>query len=69
MHFDHGKNKIQIFNFWPSYMLCRGSEVKTNFKMFERKYLFKRGQLEHVLTMANLKLKPSLFTPALLTTV
>ena len=26
-------------------------------------YLFKRGQVEHVSTMANLKLKPSLFTP------
>ena len=25
-------------------------------------YLFKRGQVEHVLTMTNLKLKPSLFT-------
>ena len=24
-------------------------------------YLFKRGQVEHILTMANLKLKPSLF--------
>ena len=26
-------------------------------------HLFKRGQVEHVLTMANLKLKPSLFMP------
>ena len=26
-------------------------------------YLFKRGQAEHILTMANSKLKPSLFTP------
>ena len=25
--------------------------------------MFKRGQVEHILTMANLKLKPSLFTP------
>ena len=27
MHFDHGKNKIQIFNFGLSHRLCRGSEV------------------------------------------
>ena len=27
MHFDHCKNKIQIFNFGLSYRLCRGSEV------------------------------------------
>ena len=32
---------------------------------FLRAYLFKRGQVEHALTMTNLKLKPSLFTPAL----
>ena len=30
-------------------------------KVFLRTYLFKRGQVEHVLTMANLKLKPSLY--------
>ena len=27
MHFDHDKNKIQIFNFGLSHRLCRGSEV------------------------------------------
>ena len=27
------------------------------------KIMFKRGQVEHILTMVNLKLKPSLFTP------
>ena len=27
MHFDHGKNNIQIFNFWPLNRLCRGSEM------------------------------------------
>ena len=27
MHFDHGKSKIQISNFWPFPWLCRGSEV------------------------------------------
>ena len=32
-------------------------------QIFERAYLFKRGQVEHVWTMANVKLKPSLFMP------
>ena len=32
-------------------------------KDFVRAYLFKRGQVEHVLTMTNLKLKPSLYAP------
>ena len=31
--------------------------------LFERAYLFKRGQLEHILTMANLELNPYPFTP------
>ena len=29
----------------------------------ERPYLFKRGQVKHFFTKANLKLKPSLLTP------
>ena len=36
--------------------------LKTDFN-FYRAYLFKRGQVEHVLTMANLKFNPSLFMP------
>ena len=32
-------------------------------KIFQSAYLFKRGQVENILTMANLKLKPSLFMP------
>ena len=38
-----------------------GSEDQLQF-FFLRAFLFRRGQVEHVLTMANLKLKPSLFT-------
>ena len=30
---------------------------------FERVYLFKRGQVEHILTKVNMKLKASPFTP------
>ena len=37
--------------------------VGTHFNFFLKAYLFKRGQIEHVLTMANLKLEPSLFMP------
>ena len=37
-----------------------GGVWKTNFKIFLKGiYLFKSGQVEHVLTMADLKLKPS----------
>ena len=48
--------------------LCRGYKMTTGSKdqlqkNFKRAYLSKRGQVEYVLTMANLKLKPSLFTP------
>ena len=32
MHLDHGKHKIQIFNFGPSHRLCRGSEVRVGFE-------------------------------------
>ena len=68
IHFNHCKNKNQIFNFCLFHRLYRGSEVTVGsedllLKFFERAYLFKRGQVEHVLTMANFKLKPSLFTP------
>ena len=42
-----------------------GSDDPLDF--FERAYLFRRGQVEHILTVANLKLKSSLFTPALTT--
>ena len=63
----HGKSKIQIFNFGLSHRPCRGSEVTVGsedpLQIFERVYLFKRGQVEHILTMANLQLKPSPFTP------
>ena len=37
--------------------------LKTHLKFFLMGILFKRGQVEHILTMANLKLKPSLFMP------
>ena len=61
-----GKSKIQIFNFGLSHRPCRGSEVTVGsedpLQIFERVYLFKRGQVEHILTMANLQLKPSPFT-------
>ena len=67
MHFDHGQNKIQISIFGLFHRLNRESEVtkgsEDTLKIFKRAYLFKRGQAEHVLTMANSKLKPSLFTP------
>ena len=61
MHFDYGQNKFQIFNFWP---FPWGSEVTTmgsedTLKIFSKGS--KGGEMEHVLTMANLKLKPSLF--------
>ena len=59
IHFDHCKNKIQIFNFCLFHRLYRGSV----FNFFLRAYLFKSGQVEHFMTMANLKLEPSLFTP------
>ena len=39
-----------------------GSEDQLQF-FFKRAYLLGRGQVEHVLTMAKLKLNPSLFTP------
>ena len=45
----------------------RGSELmlwsEGHLQKFLKSILFKRGQGEHILTIANLKLKPSLFTP------
>ena len=70
MHFDHGITKFRFSIFSLSRRLCRGYEVtvgcedvKTNFKFFWMTSLFRRGQVEHVLTMENFKLNPSLFTP------
>ena len=71
MHFDHGKNKIQTFNLWPLpeakwWVWGDGTVWRPNSKTFRelsRVYLFKRSHVEHVLTKANLKLQPSLFTP------
>ena len=40
-----------------------GSEDPLQFFFSQRAYLFKRGQVEHILTIANLKLKPTLFMP------
>ena len=42
-----------------------GSEDQLQFFLKGYIILFWRGQVEHVLTMVNLKLKPSLFTPCL----
>ena len=72
MKFEHGKNKIQIFKFWP-FPEAMGSEVTTiglktynsrsSFFFKRALILFNRGPVEHVLITVNLKLKPSLFTP------
>ena len=48
MHFDHGENKIRIFNFWPfPYRLCRGSGVRVgsedNFKIFLKGVFVQEG--------------------------
>ena len=67
MHLDHGKQKIRFSIFGFSHRLCRRAEVtvgsEDQLQIFLRAYLFRRGQMEHVLIMASLKLKPSLFTP------
>ena len=68
IHFDHYKIKILIVNFCLFHRLYRGSEVTVGSEdtfqfFFKEENLFKRGQVEHVLTMANLKIKPSLSTP------
>ena len=47
-----------IVGVWGNCGVSRPTSKK-NFKG----HLFKRGQVEHVLTMVNLKLKPSLFPP------
>ena len=41
--------------------MVESEDLLQNF--FKGHYLFKRGQMEHILTMANLKLKPSQFMP------
>ena len=61
IHFEHCNNKIRFSFFSFSHRLRRGG-VWILTSMF-LKVMFKRGQVEHILTMANLKLKPSLFTP------
>ena len=74
LHFDHCRNKIQIFVFFAlpiglyRLLIVRGSEVTMGSEdplqnIFLRAYLFKRGKVEHILTVVNLKLKPSLFIP------
>ena len=64
--FDHGKNKVHIFKFCLFHRLYRGSGVtgglKTNFN-FLKGIFCSGGVRELFLTMVNLKLKPSLFTP------
>ena len=69
IHFDHCKNKIEFFNFCLFHRPHRGSGVTVGSENPLQNFfkgniiLFKGGQVEHVLTMANLKLKPVLFTP------
>ena len=48
MHFDHGKSKIQIFNFWPFHGLCIGGlrrrwGLKTHFKFFLKGIFVQEG--------------------------
>ena len=63
MYFDYGENKIQIFNFltFPiGHRLYRVYEVTVGpISIFFKGHinLFKWDQVEHVLTMINLKLK------------
>ena len=70
------KIKFRFSMFCLSNRPYRGSEVTLGsedplhfFFFFERAYLFKRGQVEHILTMANLKLKSSYLRPALVVKV
>ena len=59
--------KFKFSNFGLSHRTHRGSEVTMGpedpLQFFERAYLFKRGKVEHILTMANLKLNPTPFMP------
>ena len=60
MHFDHGKNNIQIFHFCLFHRLYRRSEVTVESedplqKLFKKGIFVQEGQVEHVLTMANFK--------------
>ena len=63
------KTKFKFSNFCFSHRLHRGSEVtlgsEDKFQFFYRAYLFRRGQVEHVLTMANLKLNLIYLRPTL----
>ena len=56
-----------IFRLFHGLCSCRGSEVTVGSedqlqKFLLSAYLFRRGQVEHSLTMVNLKSKPSIFT-------
>ena len=66
-HFGHCKNKIQFFNFCLFHRLYRGSEVMVGsedaLQFFLKGIFVQEGSSEHILTMVNLKLKSSLFTP------
>ena len=57
---NHGKNKIQILKIlaWGNDGVWRPTSI-----FFQRAYLFKRCQVEHILTMVYLELKPSPFMP------
>ena len=61
------KTKFRFSIFGLFHRQYRGSEVtmgsEDTLKIFWKDMFVQKGQVEHVLTMANLKLKPSLFTP------
>ena len=61
------KTKFRFSIFGLFHRLYRRSEVamgsKDTHKIFLKDMFVQKGQVGHVLTMANLKLKPSLFTP------
>ena len=61
------KTKFRFSIFGLSHRLCRGSEVRVGsedqLQNLLKGIFVQGGQVEHILTMANLKLKPSLFMP------
>ena len=61
------KFKFSMLAFFIGYRPIGGVRwrrgLKTHFKIFLKGISVQEGQVEHVLTMANLKLKPSLFMP------
>ena len=61
IHCDQGKKRNSDFQMLAFPIGHR--DWKPTSKIFERVYLFKRGPVEHILTMANLELKPSPFMP------